>query len=138
MTEDAGPRPRYGEAFWRTHHEAWKRSDLKQREYCEAQGLSLKAFGNGCAKFDSEPQRPARPVHRRRFSEVDRRYILADADASGASVSSAARRYGIARQVLRAISARCNMRLRLWEPKLPSTKPAGTQTFALGAWDVET
>jgi hypothetical protein len=29
----------------RAHHEAWKRSELK-REYCEAQGVPLKAFGN--------------------------------------------------------------------------------------------
>ena len=32
-------RERYGEAFWRTHHEAWCRSELNQREYCEAQGF---------------------------------------------------------------------------------------------------
>ena len=37
---------REGEAFWRAHHEAWKRSDLNQRQYCEAQGIPLKAFGN--------------------------------------------------------------------------------------------
>jgi len=24
------------EAFWRTHHEAWRRSEWSQREYCEA------------------------------------------------------------------------------------------------------
>ena len=46
MVDNAGPRARYGEAFWRAHHEAWKRSDLNQREYCEAQGIPLKAFGN--------------------------------------------------------------------------------------------
>jgi hypothetical protein len=28
MADDAAPRARYGEAFWRAHHEAWKRSDL--------------------------------------------------------------------------------------------------------------
>jgi hypothetical protein len=27
---------RQGEAFWRAHHDAWKRSDLNQRQYCEA------------------------------------------------------------------------------------------------------
>jgi len=37
---------RQGEAFWRAHHEAWKRSDLNQRQYCEAEGIPLKAFGN--------------------------------------------------------------------------------------------
>jgi len=59
MDENWAPRVRYGEAFWRAHHEAWKRSDLNQREYCEAQGLSLKAFGNWRAKFKAEPQPPA-------------------------------------------------------------------------------
>lgn len=33
-------------AFWRAHHEAWQHSDLNQREYCAAEDLSLKAFGN--------------------------------------------------------------------------------------------
>ena len=45
MADYSAPRARYGEVFWRTHHEAWKRSDLNQREYCESQGISLKAFG---------------------------------------------------------------------------------------------
>ncbi len=57
MSEDRDRRARYGEAFWRAHHEAWKRSDL-QREYCAAQSLSLKAFGNWRAKFMTEPKRP--------------------------------------------------------------------------------
>jgi putative methyltransferase (TIGR04325 family) len=30
---------RYGEAFWRAHHEAWQQSTLNQREYCEAHGI---------------------------------------------------------------------------------------------------
>lgn len=59
-------RGRYGEAFWRAHHEAWKRSDLNQREYCEAERLSLKAFGNWRAKFKLEPQPPARKLLYRR------------------------------------------------------------------------
>jgi DNA-binding NtrC family response regulator len=127
------------------HHEAWKRSDVNQREYCETQGISLKAFGNWRAKFKAEPQPPQRkllyrrrgashslshtlshtgshslshgtypssapaqgPVvpptragHRRRFSEADRRHILAEAAEPGRSVSEVARRYGIARRVL--------------------------------------
>jgi hypothetical protein len=41
------------EAFWLAHHEAWRRSELNQREYCEAQGIPLKAFGNWRAKFQS-------------------------------------------------------------------------------------
>ena len=34
-------RVRYDEAFWRAHHEAWRQSELNQREYCEAQGIPL-------------------------------------------------------------------------------------------------
>jgi hypothetical protein len=63
---DGWSRERYGEAFWRAHHEAWRQSDLNQREYCEAQGLSLKAFGNWRAKFKAEPQPPARKLLYRR------------------------------------------------------------------------
>jgi hypothetical protein len=59
MSDGAAPRRRYGEAFWRAHHESWKRSDLNQREYCESQGIPLKAFGNWRAKFKAEPQPPA-------------------------------------------------------------------------------
>ena len=42
------------ESFWRSHHEAWERSTLNQREYCEAHGLPLKRFGNWRAKFKTE------------------------------------------------------------------------------------
>ena len=66
MTEELTKRPRYGEAFWRSHHESWKRSELNQREYCESQGLSLKAFGNWRAKFKAEPEEPARKLLYRR------------------------------------------------------------------------
>jgi transposase-like protein len=59
-------RERYGEAFWRAHHEAWIESELNQREYCEACGLPLKAFGNWRAKFKAEPQPPARKMLYRR------------------------------------------------------------------------
>ncbi|CAN5294029.1 hypothetical protein BH10PSE11_BH10PSE11_18760 [soil metagenome] len=61
-----GLRERYGEAFWRTHHEAWCHSDLNQREYCEAQGIPLKAFGNWRAKFKAEPQLAERKLLYRR------------------------------------------------------------------------
>ena len=67
MVGETRPRQRYGETFWRTHHEAWKRSDLNQREYCEAQGIPLKAFGNWRAKFKAEPQpRERKLLYRRR------------------------------------------------------------------------
>ena len=59
-------RERYGEAFWRAHHETWVQSELNQREYCEAYGIPLKAFGNWRAKFKAEPQMPARKVLYRR------------------------------------------------------------------------
>jgi Transposase len=59
-------RERYGEAFWRAHHEAWVQSELNQREYCETYGVPLKAFGNWRAKFKAEPQTAARKVLYRR------------------------------------------------------------------------
>ena len=66
MSDDFVSRARYGEPFWRAHHEAWRRSDLNQREYCEAQGIPLKAFGNWRAKFKAEPQLQARKLLYRR------------------------------------------------------------------------
>jgi transposase-like protein len=43
---------------------------------------------------------PAREGHRRRFSESDKRTIVEEASRSGASLSSVARRHGIAARVL--------------------------------------
>ena len=130
MADDNRPHERYGEAFWRVHHEAWRRSELNQREYCEAQGIPLKAFGNWRAKFKAEPQPPvrkllyrrgslshslshmtndplSRPIvpparegHRRAFSDDDKRQIVEEAAQPGASLSAVARRYGIAARVL--------------------------------------
>src|SRR5260221_14622808 len=57
MADGERSRERYGEAFWRAHHEAWRQSDLNQREYCEAQGLPLKAFGNWRGEFKGVPLR---------------------------------------------------------------------------------
>jgi hypothetical protein len=57
---------RQGEAFWRAHHEAWKRSDLNQRQYCEAHGLPQKGFENWRQRFRAEPQLPARKLLYRR------------------------------------------------------------------------
>jgi len=57
---------RQGEAFWRAHHEAWKRSDLNQRQYCETQRIPLKAFGNWRVVFKAEPQPVARKLLYRR------------------------------------------------------------------------
>src|SRR5258708_37474987 len=67
MPDKVLTRERYGEAFWRKHHEAWQQSALNQREYCEAQGIPLKAFGNWRAKFKAEPQLPTpKLLYRRR------------------------------------------------------------------------
>jgi hypothetical protein len=57
---------RQDEGFWRAHHEAWKRSDLNQRQYCEAAGMPLKAFGNWRAQFKAEPQPSERRLLYRR------------------------------------------------------------------------
>jgi transposase-like protein len=43
---------------------------------------------------------PAREGHRRRFSEVDKRQIVAEAVQPSASLSEVARRYGIAARLL--------------------------------------
>lgn len=64
--EMSSVRERYGEAFWRAYHKAWVQGELHQREYCEACGIPLKAFGNWRAKFKAEPQVPARKVLYRR------------------------------------------------------------------------
>jgi hypothetical protein len=53
-------------ACWRAHHEAWKRSDLNQRQYCEFHGLRQKAFENWRQKFGAEPQPAARKLLYRR------------------------------------------------------------------------
>src|ERR1700737_4733526 len=53
--------------FLAPHHEAWIESELNQREYCEAYGIPLKAFGNWRAKFKAEPRLPApKLLYRRR------------------------------------------------------------------------
>ena len=41
-------------AFWQAHFSAWLDSNLNQREYCEANGLKLKQFGNWRAEFKYE------------------------------------------------------------------------------------
>src|SRR5205085_6689615 len=66
MADDNVKWRRQDEAFWRAHHEAWKRSDLNQRQYCEAEGIPLKAFGNWRAVFKAEPQPPVRKLLYRR------------------------------------------------------------------------
>jgi len=152
MAEEIRRWTRQGEAFWRAHHEAWKRSDLNQREYCGVHGLPQKAFENWRQKFRTEPQpserrllyrrRPLSPPlsppvspllspgaypsshlaspivprpregHRRRFSDADKYRILAEAARPGTSAADVARRYGIARRLLRR-----------WKHELAATVP---------------
>jgi hypothetical protein len=66
MANENGTWTRQGEAFWRAHHEAWKRSDLNQREYCQVHSLPQKAFENWRQKFKAEPQPPQRKLLYRR------------------------------------------------------------------------
>src|SRR5690348_4896135 len=66
MADERRAWKRQGEAFWRAHHEAWRRSDLNQRQYCEVQRLPQKAFENWRQKFRAEPQPPARKLLYRR------------------------------------------------------------------------
>ncbi len=66
MVDGNGGWARQSEAFWRAHHEAWKRSDLNQRQYCEAEDIPLKAFGNWRVIFKAEPQPPERKLLWRR------------------------------------------------------------------------
>jgi hypothetical protein len=66
MASEQRPWKRQREDFWRAHHEAWKRSDLNQRQYCESHGLPQKGFENWRAKFKAEPQPPERKLLYRR------------------------------------------------------------------------
>ena len=66
MANEVVSQVRYGEAFWRAHHDGWKRSELNQRQYCETHGIPLKAFGNWRAKFKAEPQPSGRKLLYRR------------------------------------------------------------------------
>jgi hypothetical protein len=71
------------------------RSELNQRQYCESQGIPLKAFGNWRAKLKAEPQLPERKLlyRRRSLSQMMR------CDPVRA-LSEVARHYGIAARVL--------------------------------------
>jgi hypothetical protein len=66
MADEKRSWARQHEAFWRAHHEAWKHSDLNQREYCEAHRLPQKAFENWRQKFRAEPQPAQRKLLYRR------------------------------------------------------------------------
>lgn len=70
MADKNGAWTRQSESFWRAHHETWKRSDLNQRKYCEAEGIPLNAFGNWRTIFTAEPQPPERKLLWRRGSRT--------------------------------------------------------------------
>jgi hypothetical protein len=57
MASEQRPWKRQREDFWRAHHEAWKRSDLNQRQYCELHGLPQKASRTGarCSGSNRSP-----------------------------------------------------------------------------------
>ena len=59
-------RERYGEAFWRAHHEAWIQSELNQREYCEVMGFRSKRSAIGARSSKPSRQLPARKLPYRR------------------------------------------------------------------------
>jgi hypothetical protein len=59
MSDWITSRERYGEAFWRAHHEAWQQSVLNQREYCEAHSLPLSSATGGPSSRPSRSRRAA-------------------------------------------------------------------------------
>ena len=56
MAGEHRPWRRQREDFWRAHHEAWKLSDLNQREYYEAHELPQKGVEN--SKTDELSSKP--------------------------------------------------------------------------------
>ena len=72
MAGEHRPWRRQREAFWRAHHEAWKLSEVNQREYCEAHRLPQKGFENWRQKFKAEPQVLGRKLLYRRGGLIPR------------------------------------------------------------------
>jgi hypothetical protein len=93
MSNEIGSGVRYGEAFWRAHHEAWQQCALNQREYCGGHGIPLKAFGNWRAEFKAEPQPPVRKL-------LYRRRGLSHALSHGVSHSLSHMTYGCAEPIV--------------------------------------
>ena len=60
------------------HHDSWQQSALNQREYCEALGIPLKAYGNWRARFKAEPQPPSPNLLYRRRGLMTSEGILVD------------------------------------------------------------
>jgi hypothetical protein len=55
-----------GRGFWPNHREAWQQSALNQREYRDAHGIPLKAFGNWRANSSRTVAARTEPFDRRR------------------------------------------------------------------------
>jgi len=53
-------RERYGEPFWRAHHEAWVKVSSISESIARLMGCRSRHSGNWRAKFKAEPQTPAR------------------------------------------------------------------------------
>ena len=110
MGRASGSKSAESRAFWRAHMDGWRDSELNQRQYCAAHGLSLKNFGTWRAQLkyeDTVAERKAPPLEapalvvvqlgrRRRFSKEAKRQIVEESSRPGATVSGVARRYGIA------------------------------------------
>jgi len=66
MPDKFRTRERYGEAFWRKHHEAWQQSALNQRDIAKRRGFRsrLSAIGGRSSK----PNRSSR--HRNFCTDV--------------------------------------------------------------------
>jgi len=59
-------RERYGEAFWRAHHEAWLQVSSISESIARLMRCRSRHSAIGVAKFKAEPQTPARKVLYRR------------------------------------------------------------------------
>jgi len=70
MANEVGSRMRYGEAFLRSYHEAWYRSDLNQRQYCEVHGIHPIAY---LTARDLNERCAASPNRSRRAGEQESR-----------------------------------------------------------------
>jgi hypothetical protein len=111
MPDKVLSRERYGEAFWRAHHEAWRHSEqLAGEVQSRAQPPSPKLLYRRGGLSHSLSHRlshmtygspapvpiipPAREGRRLRFSETDKRKIVEETMRPDARLSEVARCYG--------------------------------------------
>jgi transposase-like protein len=88
------------ETFWRAHLDGWRRSDLNQREYCEAHGLPLKRFGNWRATLKHEQPAGAGKLLWRRGGGLKHmpEHMLKDIPSALSSTIPSARSGGLGRR----------------------------------------